>query len=151
MAACAGWGAKVSLAISGAAASIGTTERPMAKVLLVDDMLSIRALLKVYLLEFKFEFLEAGDGAQGLAIAQIQRPDLVIVDLQMPLMDGAEFLERLRKEPTIARTPVVVLSGDQAAVAAIAQKTGFDTLVATKPIDPVGLKRVVRQALKMPV
>ena len=104
-------------------------------VLIVEDNEKNLKLVRD-LLEFRgFRTIEATSGAEGLRLAAAERPSLVLMDVQLPDMDGVEALDRLRREPATARTPVV-------AVTAFAMKgdrerllsAGFDAYVA-KPID----------------
>lgn len=113
-------------------------------------MASIRALVRVYLMEFGFEFQEATNGRDGLAAALSNPPDLIILDLQMPVLDGAGFLLELRNLPRIASTPVIVLSADERVPPQAASGVGARTYVTRKPITPTALKQVVREALHLP-
>lgn len=81
------------------------------KILLVEDDAELRASLKEKLYHM-YEVFEAGDGEQGVAMCVDHRPDLVLLDLLLPKLDGFKVLERIRKypDPDIAKTPVIVLS-----------------------------------------
>src|SRR2546425_9808084 len=79
----------------------------MAKILVVDDRRISRQFLQTLLGYSNHQVLEAADGAEALALARAERPDLVITDIVMPTMDGYEFVQRLRADPTIAQTPVI--------------------------------------------
>lgn len=79
----------------------------MVKILIVDDNVIDRKFLSTILGKRGHRLLEAGDGAEALARARIERPDLVIADILMPTMDGYEFVRWLRVEPAIAATPVI--------------------------------------------
>lgn len=114
----------------------------MKRVLLVDDMLVIRALVRVYLMEFGFDFVEARNGEEGLTLARHQRPDLIITDLQMPVMDGAEFLRLLRADPALEAVPVIVLSTGESA-----SSPPGPTRFERKPVEPEALKEAVRLSL----
>ena len=80
----------------------------MNKVLVVEDDHGIRQIIKHNLVRESFTVLEAEDGVEGLAVAQDNNPDLVILDVEMPKMDGIDFCLRLREFSTI---PVIFLSG----------------------------------------
>jgi two-component system chemotaxis response regulator CheY len=67
--------------------------------LVVDDSRVVRKVARRILEDLGFEVAEAGDGAEGLAWARTAMPDVVLLDWQMPVMDGLEFLRRLRREP----------------------------------------------------
>jgi two-component system, cell cycle sensor histidine kinase and response regulator CckA len=82
----------------------------MATILVVDDRADDRQLLATLLDYYGHRVLEATDGAEALQIAQAERPDLIISDILMPTMDGYEFVRRLRADPDIAKTAVLVFS-----------------------------------------
>jgi two-component system chemotaxis response regulator CheY len=67
--------------------------------LVVDDSRVVRKVARRILEDLGFDVAEAGDGAEGLAWARTAMPDVVLLDWNMPVMDGLEFLRRLREEP----------------------------------------------------
>jgi PAS domain S-box-containing protein len=79
----------------------------MATILVVDDHPENRRFLALLLGSAGHRILQAGDGAEGLAVAQGERPDLIITDLLMPTMDGFELVRRLRAEPALADVRVI--------------------------------------------
>lgn len=79
-------------------------------ILIVDDEMGIRELLKIALRPLNLNILEASDGDEALNRVGEARPDLVILDLMMPRMDGADVLRALRSDPHTADLPVVVFS-----------------------------------------
>jgi len=81
----------------------------MKKVLVVEDVEFNRDLL-VQLLEDDYQVLTAVDGAEGLAVAERERPDLVLMDLSLPVMDGWEATRRLKAHPALKDVPVIALS-----------------------------------------
>jgi len=106
----------------------------MKTVLIVEDAELNRDLL-VQLLEDRYRLLLAGDGVEALARATQGRPDLVLMDLSLPRMDGWEATRRLKADPELARIPVIVLSahamrGDEER----ARACGCDDFL-TKPLD----------------
>jgi two-component system cell cycle response regulator len=108
----------------------------MARVLVVEDQDENLDLMVYLLTAFGHETLVARDGAAGLAVAAEGRPDLVVMDLQMPVMDGYEAAARLKADPVLARIPIVAVTanamvGDQERIL----QRGFDGYL-TKPIDP---------------
>jgi len=95
-------------------ASIARTADPniqgMARVLVIDDEAAIADVLRM-LLEFRgHEVITADDGSRGYATAQRQAPDVIVLDLMMPVMDGFTTLEALRSDERTATIPVVILS-----------------------------------------
>jgi CheY-like chemotaxis protein len=92
--------------------------------------------------------LTATSGKMGLELAQKQRPDLILLDLNLPDMDGEEFLTRLRAVETIAAIPIIIVSAD----AMEDQRTRFLNLkvadYVTKPFDIAHFERVVERQLR---
>ncbi len=84
--------------------------RRRGEVLVVDDDPSSRQLLAELVGEYGFRVVEASNGAEGLAQIARSKPDLVLLDLMMPVMDGLAFLSRLRKNPEHRHLPVIVVS-----------------------------------------
>jgi CheY-like chemotaxis protein len=120
----------------------------MPRVLYVEDNDDNVYMLKMRLeLEDGFEVLVAGDGAQGLAIAAAERPDLILMDLNLPVVDGWEATRRLKADPGTRGIPIIALTahamaGDrERALAASCDE--FDT----KPIDLERLLEKIRTVL----
>src|SRR5687768_5326820 len=86
----------------------------------------------------------AGDGREALQRMRMARPDLVILDLMMPVMDGWQFRAELKRDPALADTPVVVISGNDTATAAAVDAD----LYITKPIDPRALLHAIEDVLR---
>ena len=108
----------------------------MARVLVVEDQDENLDLMVYLLTAFGHETLVARDGAEGLAVAAQARPDLVVMDLQMPVMDGYEAAAHLKADAGLAQVPIVAVTayamvGDQERIL----QRGFDGYL-TKPIDP---------------
>ena len=80
------------------------------KVLVVDDLSENRVVLRDMLEPVGFEISEAADGREALQIAQLQRPDLILMDVFMPDMDGRQATIRLRELPALAQVPIIVVS-----------------------------------------
>ena len=109
------------------------------KVLIVDDEESIRELLKYNLEKAGFKVKVARDGAQGVEIAQKFIPDLVLLDIMMPVMDGVEACRRLREMKELQKTFIVFLTARSEEYSEVA---GFDVGAddyITKPIKPRAL------------
>ena len=84
---------------------------------------------------FACEVFEAANGEEGLAVAARERPDLILLDYNMPVMDGVSMLRRLREHADLRRTPVIMLTGESSAenVATVARLGVRDYI--TKPFD----------------
>ena len=117
----------------------------MAKLLIIDDEKSIRKTLREILEYEKYEVEEAADGAEGLAMIQKSKYDVVLCDIKMPKMDGMEVLEKAMQ--TAADTPIVMISGHgtiETAVEAV-KKGAFDFIA--RPLDLNRLLVTVRNAM----
>jgi DNA-binding response OmpR family regulator len=115
------------------------------KILVVDDKPELRTLLKSYLTQEGFEVVAAGDGREALFVARHEKPDLIILDLMMPEMDGYGFMREHRK---VADTPIILLTArvdDDERV--IGLELGADDYI-TKPFRPRELVARVRAVLR---
>jgi PAS domain S-box-containing protein len=107
---------------------------PRRKVLVVDDIAENRALLSHILTHLGFEVVQASNGEEALQRAESARPDLVLMDSVMPVMDGLEATRRLRRVPGLRSVPVLALSASASeAEQARSLETGADAFLA-KPI-----------------
>jgi DNA-binding response OmpR family regulator len=97
------------------------------KILVVDDEPTVRAFLEDSLRRGKFDVIQASDGAQALAMAALEKPDLLLLDIRMPGLDGLEVLRRLRASPATRALPVIFLTGTVLEV---------EELVETLELDP---------------
>jgi CheY-like chemotaxis protein len=105
-------------------------------------------VIKVYLVGQNLVFLEASDGAIGLQAARTHRPDVVVVDLKMPGMDGFSFCRAMRADLKLRRTPIILLTGSKSdEVKREALKAGADHFM-TKPIDGPELARCIIDCLR---
>jgi CheY-like chemotaxis protein len=82
-------------------------------ILMVEDDADLREAQSLLLQQQGYLVFEAADGVQALAVLRRVRPDVIVLDLQMPHMTGWQFLERLRFHPTFHDIPVCVASGEQ--------------------------------------
>ena len=82
------------------------------RILSIDDSKTIRLLLARLFRPFACELMEAANGEEGLAVASRENPDLIILDYNMPVMDGVTMLRKLREHATLKRTPVIMLTAD---------------------------------------
>jgi DNA-binding response OmpR family regulator len=118
----------------------------MAKtILLVDDEERLVALLKAYLLQEGFHVFTAGNGRDALFIARQEKPDLIVLDLMMPELDGYDFLRHHRKE---SDTPVIMLTARlEETDKVLGLELGADDYV-TKPFSPRELTARIRAVLR---
>lgn len=120
----------------------------MTKVLVVDDSNSIRDMVSFTLKSAGYETQEAKDGQEGLNIAQGNGFDLVISDVNMPIMDGITLCQELRKLPNFKFTPILMLTTESSGEMKMQGKAAGATGWLVKPFNPEKLlatiKRVVR-------
>jgi len=126
------------------------TKPPPAKILIVDDEESNRKLLEILVQAEGHLALMAADGETGIALAQQQRPDVILLDLMMPGLDGFEVVRRLKGNPLTASVPVVVVSAlyDVAARQRITA-SGVDAILV-KPVDRWELSKHLSNLLPVP-
>ena len=118
----------------------------MKKILIVEDVDFNRDLL-TQLLEDEFEVIAATDGQAGIAAAEQERPDLILMDLSLPVIDGWEATRRLKAHADLKSIPIIALTahamrGDEAK----ARASGCDDFL-TKPIDEVLLFQMLNRYL----
>ena len=120
----------------------------MATLLIIDDRVVNRDYLVTLLGYGEHRLLQAADGEEGLATTRAERPDLVITDVLMPVVDGYEFVRRLRADPQIAQTPVVFCTAHyhEHEARSLARACGVHH-VLLKPAEPAEVLRIVADAL----
>jgi two-component system alkaline phosphatase synthesis response regulator PhoP len=120
----------------------------MTKVLVIDDEAPIRLLCRVNLEAESMDVVEASDGEEGLTLARAEKPDIVLLDVMMPGMDGWQVAERLLENEDTSHIPLVFLTAraelrDRARGLELG---GVDYI--TKPFNPVELASVVESLLE---
>ena len=117
------------------------------KILVVEDTEDNRQILRDLLSMAGYEMVEANDGAEGVAKAAEHRPDLILMDIQMPVMDGYEATRRIKADPVLKSIPVIaVTSYALSGVEDKARAAGCDGYVA-KPFSPRQMLAKVREIL----
>jgi two-component system cell cycle response regulator DivK len=117
------------------------------RILVVEDQDDLRAILRDLLSASGYDVVEAVDGAEAVAKANGQPPDLILMDIQLPVLDGYDAARQIRCSPHVAATPIIAVSsyamlGDEAK----ARAAGCDHYV-TKPYSPMALLGVIRGVL----
>ena len=117
------------------------------RILIVEDQADNRQIIRDMLGATDYEITEAENGEQALAAIAKQRPDLILMDIQLPIMDGYEATRRIKADPTTKSIPIIAvtsyaLSGDEQK----ARAAGCDDFVS-KPYSPRQLLAKIRQYL----
>lgn len=120
------------------------------KVLIVEDSEINRRLMRDVLLYHGFDVLEASDGKEGIELAMSERPDLILLDMQMPVMDGFEFLKIIRNNQALKDIKIIAVTsyamvGDRERILG----AGADDYIA-KPVDTRELPRRIMRILNNP-
>ena len=114
------------------------------RILIIDDQEDLRGVLRDLLSGSGYAVVEAADGRDGVAKAKSERPDLILMDIQLPLVDGYEATRQIKADPTLAKTPIIAVSsfamkGDEEK----ARAAGCDHYV-TKPYSLLQLLRTIQ-------
>ena len=117
------------------------------RILMVEDTEDNRQIVRDLIAVTDYVLIEAADGAAGVAIALTQTPDLILMDIQLPVIDGYEAVRRIRAAPGLPHIPIIAvtsyaLSGDEAKALA----AGCDDYIA-KPFSPRQLLAKIRAFL----
>jgi len=120
----------------------------VAKILIVDDEPANRLLIAAILRPHGHQVLEAADGAEGLSLAHESAPDLIIIDLFMPGMGGAEFVKALRADSAtqMARVALYTATRPDRALRDFMRIAGIAHVIP-KPSEPAEVLRIVNDAL----
>jgi two-component system cell cycle response regulator DivK len=115
------------------------------RILVVEDHQDNRQILRDLLASGGFDMIEAENGAEAVIAAEANRPDLILMDIQLPVVDGYEATRRIKANPLLKAIPIIVitsyaLSGDEEK----ARRAGCDDYV-TKPFSPRQLLAKIRQ------
>ena len=120
----------------------------MAKILIVEDSPTILAIIKETLEASGYSVITAVDGIEGLGLAQKESPDLVILDLMLPKMDGYKVCALLKKDAKHARIPIIMFTArSQESDKKMGQDLGANAYL-TKPFEPELLLSKVKELLK---
>jgi CheY-like chemotaxis protein len=123
---------------------------PIHTVLLVDDEPDVRKIGLVSLQKIgKLQVFLASDGSEALEVAAREQPDVILLDMMMPGIDGKQTLERLRANPVTARLPVVFLTASSSPTDVGAYMSLGAAGVLKKPFDPMRLAAQVRSLFEV--
>ena len=117
------------------------------RILIIEDQEDNRTILRDLLTAAGYELIEAVDGEEGVKLAQQEKPDLILMDIQLPVIDGYEATRRIKADPSTQSIPVIAvtsyaLAGDELKT----REAGCDGYIA-KPYSPRHLLEKVREIL----
>src|SRR5262245_57366362 len=124
-----------------------TPDRRAPKILLVEDFDDTRLMMKLWLQRRGYYVIEADTGESAITVAQRERPDLIIMDMLMPGMNGLDATQEIRQDQTLRQTPIVAVSAygvDE--YRSLALEAGCDEYVST-PFDPAALAEIIASLL----
>lgn len=119
-----------------------------SRILIVEDSAVIRRLIEVCLRAADLEIITRDDGRTGLTAVSSESPDLVVLDIGLPGMDGWEVLDRIRKDPTTKSIPVVVLTAHAEEESRRRANEGGADAFVTKPFQPNDFRSTVLSLLE---
>ena len=118
------------------------------KILVVDDELHLIEMVQMRLEANGYEVITANDGEEGLEKAKSEKPDLILLDVMMPKMDGYEACSLLKNDEQLRKIPVVLFTGKaQEDFEDVGKKAGADAFI-TKPFDPPELLAKIEELIK---
>jgi two-component system cell cycle response regulator DivK len=116
-------------------------------VLIVEDSDDARYFMRLALEQLGYLIIEAENGVKAVEIAESERPDIILMDLSLPLMDGLAATEKIRANPDLKGIPIIAVTAHQETdFRAGAKAAGFDAYV-TKPIDIDFLSELIKGLL----
>lgn len=122
----------------------------MPKILIVDDEADVIRLLQFRLEKEGFDIISAGDGQTALTLVEQETPDLVILDIMMPLMDGMEVLRQIRSRRGTSRVPIIMLTAKTASLTVNEARQLWVSDYIMKPFDLEALVVKTKKVLKIP-
>ena len=112
-------------------------------ILIVEDSEDARYFMRLALEDLGYLIVEAEDGAKAVELALSERPDIILMDLSLPVMDGIAATEKIRASDGLQKIPIVAVTAHQETDFRVGAKAaGFDAYV-TKPIDANWLKELI--------
>ncbi len=136
------------MSVQGKAASDEKTEKDTKRILIVDDEEGIVKVVKMYLEHHDYEVITANDGQVGLEKAKTEKPDLIVLDLMLPKIDGYKVCGLLKRDARYAKTPVIMFTAKaQEKDVKLGQEVGADAYI-TKPFEPEVLLAKIKELIK---
>lgn len=116
-------------------------------VLIVDDNADTRLMIKILLESYDYQVLEAENGQEAIEKATLQRPDLILMDIMMPMMDGVTATEIIRKVEGLENVPIVALTALQGRTIEKELDAGFNEIIS-KPLDFDKFEKILNHFLE---
>ena len=136
------------MSVQGKAASNEKTEKGTKRILIVDDEEGIVKVVKMYLEHNRYEVITANDGQEGLRKAKTEKPDLIVLDLMLPKMDGYKVCGLLKKDARYTKTPVILFTARaQEKDVKLGEEVGADAYI-TKPFEPEVLLSKIEELIR---
>ena len=124
------------------------SESALPTILLVEDFDDTRLMMKMWLVKNGYRVIEAETGEEAISLAQSERPDLIIMDVMMPGMNGLDATQRIRQDRALRRTPIVAVSAYGAEeYRSLALDAGCNEYVST-PFEPQTLADLIKDLLQ---
>ena len=120
----------------------------MIKIAIIEDDPTISQMYRMKFEAAGFEVVSASDGEAGVKVVQRANPDIILLDLQMPNMNGTEALQKIRHQPANANTPVIILTnlGEEEAPAEL-RRLGIDSYIVKANLTPSQVVARVKETL----
>jgi two-component system, cell cycle response regulator DivK len=115
-------------------------------ILIVEDYVDARTMMKFLLQGYGYEIIEAADGKEGIEVAKQYHPNLILMDMSMPVMDGLEATRIIRKMDGFSKIPIIAVTAYGNSYYRQAMEAGCDDLI-NKPLDFKHLERLLKQYL----
>ena len=123
-------------------------EKIKRKILVVEDSSTIRKVISITLNQKGYEIIEAGDGLEALSKLNETRPDLILLDIILPKMDGYQILSIIRENPEFKNIPVIMLTSKDGIINKVKGKVAGSSAYLTKPFDPAKLVETIEKHIQ---
>ena len=125
-----------------------TTDRTRIRLLVVEDDIAVQRVIKRVAAQAGYEVIQALDGETGWTIACEMKPDVILLDITLPELDGRDLLSRLKKSEATSHIPVVIYSGhDEQHERLLGLELGAEEYI-TKPIEPESVIHALNSVLR---
>ena len=118
------------------------------KILVVEDSSTIRKVISITLSQKGYEIIEAGDGLEALSRLNEAKPDLILLDIILPKMDGYQILSIIRENPEFKNIPVIMLTSKDGLINKVKGKVAGSSAYLTKPFDPTKLVETIERHIQ---